>query len=79
MQIFLITFFILALAFFGMSLGVLLNKRELKGSCGGLSNIPGLESDCSCSSPCEKRKAKMAAAKNLGQENASIINTDLLK
>lgn len=56
---FLLTFLILCLVAFGMSLGVILNNRELKGSCGGLSNIPGIGGDCSCSNPCEKKKARM--------------------
>jgi hypothetical protein len=59
MSVFLLTFLILCLVAFGMSLGVILNNRELKGSCGGLGNIPGVSSDCSCSNPCEKRKARM--------------------
>ncbi|MGK0270295.1 MAG: hypothetical protein ACI88H_000938 [Cocleimonas sp.] len=59
MQLFLFTFVALLLAFVGMALGVILSNKELKGSCGGLSNIPGMKSDCSCSSPCEKRKAQM--------------------
>lgn len=59
MQLFFFTFGALLLAFFGMALGVILSNKELKGSCGGLSNIPGMKSDCSCSSPCEKRKAEM--------------------
>lgn len=59
MQLFLFTFAALILAFFGMALGVILSNKELKGSCGGLSNIPGMKSDCSCASPCEKRKAQI--------------------
>ncbi|PID46179.1 MAG: hypothetical protein CSB47_05585 [Proteobacteria bacterium] len=59
MSIFLLSFVIFALVAFGMSLGVILNKRELKGSCGGLGNIPGVSSDCSCSKPCEKKKARL--------------------
>jgi hypothetical protein len=69
MQIFLFTFLILLLAFLGMAAGVLLNNRELKGSCGGLSNIPGIKGDCSCANPCEKRKARMAQEKSQSREN----------
>ncbi len=69
MQIFLFTFLVLLLAFLGMAAGVLLNKRELKGSCGGLSNIPGIKSDCSCANPCEKRKARMAQEENENTNN----------
>lgn len=60
MQLFFFTFFVLLLAFLGMAVGVIFSNKELKGSCGGLSNIPGMKSDCSCSNPCEKRKARMA-------------------
>lgn len=59
MSVFLLTFTIFCLVAFGMSLGVILNNRELKGSCGELGNIPGARSDCSCSNPCEKKKARM--------------------
>ncbi len=65
MQLFLITFIILLLAGLGMAAGLFLNKRELKGSCGGLANIPGIDGDCSCSSPCEKRKARMKAEQTI--------------
>ncbi len=65
MQLFFITFVILLLAGLGMATGLLLNKRELKGSCGGLANIPGIGSDCSCSNPCEKRKARMKAEQTI--------------
>lgn len=70
MQLFLFTFLVLMLAFLGMAAGVLLNNRELKGSCGGLSNIPGVKGDCSCANPCEKRKARMA------QEEKDNTNTN---
>lgn len=89
MQIFLFTFMVLLLAFLGMSAGILLNKRELKGSCGGLSNIPGIKDDCSCSNPCEKRKARMAkeaeASEEINAEQKNItkdyaqINMDQLR
>ncbi|PID50147.1 MAG: hypothetical protein CR991_03050 [Proteobacteria bacterium] len=65
MQVFLLTFIVFALVFLALSLGWLLSQKSLKGSCGGLSAIPGLEgSECSCSSPCEKRLKREAAAQN---------------
>lgn len=73
MQIFLFTFMVLLLAFLGMAAGVLLNNRELKGSCGGLSNIPGVKGDCSCANPCDKRKARMAQEE---KDNADNNNTN---
>jgi len=63
-SVFLASFIVLALATLGMALGVLLNNRELKGSCGGLGNIPGATGSCSCANPCEKKKARMRAAEN---------------
>jgi hypothetical protein len=35
-----------ALAFLGLALSVLNGRAALKGSCGGLNQIPGLQSDC---------------------------------
>jgi hypothetical protein len=61
MKTFLLTFLIFSLAILGLALGWLFNNRVLKGSCGGLAGIPGMEKGkCSCSSPCEKRKKEMA-------------------
>ena len=75
MSVFLLTFLILCLVALGMSLGVILNNRELKGSCGGLGNIPGISGDCSCSNPCEKKKARMKqeeARVNLAENESPI-------
>ena len=65
MSVFLLSFLIFSLVALGMALGVIFSNKELKGSCGGLGNIPGISGDCSCSNPCEKKKARMAKeAKN---------------
>ena len=42
----LFAFLVFALVVLLMSLGVLLSGRRIQGSCGGLSSIPGIESDC---------------------------------
>ena len=42
----LLAFLVFALVVLLMSLGVLLSGRRIQGSCGGLSSIPGIESDC---------------------------------
>jgi hypothetical protein len=41
-----------------MAVGVLRGGRAISGSCGGLSRIPGIESDCggTCRNPCKYRK-----------------------
>lgn len=69
MSVFLLSFLIFSLVALGMSLGVILNNKELKGSCGGLGNIPGVSSDCSCSNPCDKKKARMEKEANNARKN----------
>ena len=59
MEIFVITFIIMLVVVLIMAIGLLQNK-SIKGSCGGLNTIEGLESACSCDSPCEKRLAREA-------------------
>ena len=58
MMVYLVTFIIIALAILGMALGVVLSDRRLKGSCGGLNTIKGLEGSCGCETPCEKKKQR---------------------
>ena len=64
MIIFLTTFVVFIIAVLALSIGWILNQKTIKGSCGGLNTIPGMESQCSCSKPCEKRLKRMAEAKN---------------
>jgi len=63
MSTFIVAFVVILLAVVGMSLGVLLSGRRIKGSCGGLNTVKGLEGSCSCESPCEKRRAREEAEK----------------
>ena len=59
---FLATLIIFIIAVAALSIGWILNQKSIKGSCGGLSSLPGFEkSDCSCSKPCEKRLKRLAA------------------
>lgn len=61
MEVFFLSFMIFFLAMTGLALGWLFSNRSIKGSCGGLSAIPGMEKNrCACSNPCEKRKQRMA-------------------
>ncbi len=43
---FLFALILFLMAFTGLALGVLNGRAALKGSCGGLNQIPGLSSDC---------------------------------
>lgn len=69
MEVFLITFLVFSLAFTGLALGWLIDQKVLKGSCGGLSAIPGISSDCSCAKPCEKRLQREKLAAQNKQQN----------
>lgn len=60
MSVFILAFIIFSLVALGMSVGVIFSNREIKGSCGGIGNITGESSNCSCSNPCDKKKARLA-------------------
>jgi len=57
MTTFLAAFVILGLAVLGMALGVIFGRSPIKGSCGGLNNVDGLEGDCQLcgNKKCEKK------------------------
>ncbi len=59
MAYFAATFVIFALVIAGMSIGYIVQKKSITGSCGGISNL-GMDKACDCPDPCDKRKAKMA-------------------
>ncbi|MGV6816058.1 MAG: (Na+)-NQR maturation NqrM [Thiotrichales bacterium] len=54
----LFTLLIFLLVMAGMAIGVLRGRRAISGSCGGLNQIPGVESDCggTCRKPCARRR-----------------------
>ena len=59
MNLFLITFAIFVLVMISMAVGVIVNNRAIKGSCGGLNDIDGLKGACDiCEGKkfCEKRR-----------------------
>lgn len=56
MEIFLISFVVLAIAILGMAVGVLFGRKSIKGSCGGLNKTDGLETECPvCYGTCEEK------------------------
>ena len=55
--------FILAFVFFlivavAMSLGYLVQRKAIAGSCGGLGAI-GISKACDCPEPCDRKKARL--------------------
>ena len=59
MLTFLATFVIFVLVIFGMSLGWIVKRKSIQGSCGGISSL-GLEKVCDCPEPCDARKKRLA-------------------
>ena len=59
MTVFIATFVIFALVTLGMSLGYLVKRKSLRGSCGGIASL-GLEKVCDCPEPCDARKRRLA-------------------
>ena len=59
MSTFIAAFVVLLLFFVLMSIGYIIKRKAVTGSCGGLSSI-GIEKECDCDEPCDNRKAKMA-------------------
>ena len=56
MEVFLISFVVVLIAVLAMAVGVLLGgeKRCIKGSCGGIASMPGMEGGCGA---CGRRSA----------------------
>ena len=53
MNLFFITFSVFLLVMISMAVGVIVNNRAIKGSCGGLNDIEGLKGACDI---CEGKK-----------------------
>lgn len=60
MSTFIAAFLILLLFFLLMSIGYLIKRKAVEGSCGGLG-VLGIEKACDCDDPCDNRKRRMAA------------------
>lgn len=65
--LFLATFVIFALVILGMSVGYLVKRKSLRGSCGGIASL-GLEKVCDCPEPCDARKKRLARAAQRQQD-----------
>lgn len=63
MMIFLLTFGFFRVVGAAMAVGYIFQQKTLTGSCGGLASV-GIEKECNCDNPCEKRqeRERIAAA-----------------
>ncbi|GAA5190623.1 (Na+)-NQR maturation NqrM [Ferrimonas gelatinilytica] len=59
MSTFIATFILMLALVAMMSVGYLIKRKSISGSCGGLGSI-GIDKECDCPEPCDKRKARMA-------------------
>ncbi|WP_394204726.1 (Na+)-NQR maturation NqrM [Shewanella waksmanii] len=59
MSTFIAAFVVLLLFFVLMSIGYIIKRKAVAGSCGGLGAL-GIDKACDCDDPCDKRKARMA-------------------
>ncbi|PVX42719.1 hypothetical protein C8D76_10146 [Pasteurella langaaensis DSM 22999] len=69
MKVFLATFGIFILVILGMSLGYIIKKKSIKGSCGGITAL-GMKKVCDCEEPCDNLKEKVAK----GEADASELD-----
>lgn len=60
MGTFFVTFLVMGLAIVGMAIGVIMNRKPIAGSCGGMDKL-GIECEAGCDKPCPKRLARQHA------------------
>jgi len=57
--VFIATFVVFLAVIAGMSIGYIIKRKSIHGSCGGIASL-GLEKVCDCPEPCEARKKRIA-------------------
>ena len=70
MTIFLLTFALLAVVFIAMSIGYIVNKKSIAGSCGGLGAL-GIAKACNCENPCDRKKERIAKEEQANNERTN--------
>lgn len=60
MTTFILTLVIVGIVVAAMAIGVILGRKPIAGSCGGLGRF-GLDCDGGCDNPCPKRKSELQA------------------
>jgi uncharacterized protein len=58
MGLFLAVFAIFLLVVLAMSIGFIVQRKSISGSCGGISSL-GMEKACDCDEPCDDKKQRM--------------------
>jgi len=66
MNVFILTLVVFMLVMVAMAVGVIINNRAIKGSCGGLNDIDGLKGACDiCEIKTQCRRRKRLQRKQL--------------
>jgi len=75
MMIFLVTFAFFLVVGAAMAVGYIFQKKTLAGSCGGLATV-GIDKECNCDNPCEKRqeREKKAALEDNLRNKIDVTN-----
>lgn len=58
-MVFIATFVMFLVVIAAMSIGYIIKRKSIHGSCGGIASL-GLEKVCDCPEPCDARKKRMA-------------------
>lgn len=58
MMIFAVTFALFAVVFLAMAIGYIIQRKRIRGSCGGLDAL-GIEKECDCPEPCDEHKMRL--------------------
>ncbi|ADZ41545.1 TPA: (Na+)-NQR maturation NqrM [Yersinia enterocolitica] len=74
LTVFIASFVFFLLVIVGMSLGYIVKRKTLQGSCGGIGAL-GMEKVCDCPEPCDSRKKRLAkeAARQKALEQYRIL------
>lgn len=65
-----LTLLVFLLAAAGLSLGLMLGRGGIRGSCRAMADAPGDSGHCVCSEPCPRRKRALARAAGHQEESA---------
>ncbi len=77
MEVFIIAFILMLVIVAIMAIGYVFQKKEIKGSCGGISDL-GLEKVCDCDEPCDKRKEMIKRLEEQKREE-ELINIRIVE
>ncbi len=70
----LLVFVVMLLVVFGMAIGVIMGRKPIAGSCGGIANL-GIEKECSICGGNREKCEEVNEAKNAGKTDLAYDAT----